>query len=137
MPPFTLHPRLESDSLLIRDLPLSQLRLQNQKNVPWLLLVPRRAEAREIFDLTAEDRAVLMDEITQTARVLTDLYSPDKINIGALGNIVPQLHIHVIARFSTDPAWPASIWGAVQPAPYSVHSLPEIKAKLNDSKLWP
>jgi diadenosine tetraphosphate (Ap4A) HIT family hydrolase len=95
---FALHPQFETDSLLIRDLPLCQLRLQNQSAVPWLVLVPRRADIREIHQLIAGDRVQLMEEIAQASQALSALYSPDKINIGALGNIVPQLHVHVIGR---------------------------------------
>ncbi len=135
MSTFTLHPQLESDSFFIRDLPLSQLRLSNQKNAPWLVLVPRRPDIQEIFQLTADDRAQLMEEITQVSQALMTLYAPDKINVGALGNIVPQLHVHVIARFKTDEAWPHAIWGKLEPAPYTANAVKAIKDRLNDEKL--
>ena len=133
---FTLHRQLEADSVLIRDLGLSQLRLQNQKNVPWLILVPRKQDLTELFELGAGDRALLMEEIAQASRALVKLYAPDKINVAALGNQVPQLHVHVIARFAGDPAWPAPVWGRLDPEPYTLQALTEIKAKLNNAELW-
>src|ERR1700722_5759912 len=136
MPDFSLHKQLEADSILIRNLGLSQLRLQNQKAVPWLILVPRRVEVTEIHQLNAEDRAALMEEMTQAARALEKLYAPDKINIAALGNIVPQLHVHVVARFTKDSAWPAPVWGKFAPDPYALPALAEIKKKLNEDGLW-
>ncbi len=136
MPEFSLHKQLEADSILIRNLALSQLRLQNQKAIPWLILVPRRADMTEIYQLSAEDRTALMDEITLASRALEKLYAPDKINVAALGNVVPQLHIHVIARFTKDAAWPAPVWGKFAPEPYALHALAEIKKKFNDDGLW-
>lgn len=133
---FTLHPQLEADSFFMRDLTLSQLRLSNQKNAPWLLLVPRRPDIQEIFQLNAEDRRQLIEEISQASNALVQLYAPDKINVGALGNIVPQLHVHVIGRFKSDEAWPAPVWGKLTPAPYSADAVKAIKDKLNDAKLW-
>jgi diadenosine tetraphosphate (Ap4A) HIT family hydrolase len=136
MPDFSLHKQLETDSILIRNLALSQLRLQNQKAVPWLILVPRRTGVTEIHQLSAEDRAMLMEEIAQASRAIEKLYAPDKINIASLGNVVPQLHVHVIARFTKDPAWPAPIWGKFAPEPYALPALAEIKKKFNDDRLW-
>src|ERR1700722_11056000 len=133
---FQLHKQLEADSILIRNLGLCQVRLQNQKAAPWLILVPRRAEAAEIHHLSAEDRAVLIEEIAQAAKVLEKLYAPDKLNIAALGNIVPQLHMHVIARFTKDAAWPAPVWGKFAPSHNSLRALAEIKKKLNNDELW-
>ncbi|MDX2028608.1 MAG: HIT family protein [Alphaproteobacteria bacterium] len=131
MPGFVLHKQLEADSLPICDLPLSQVRLQNQMAIPWLVLVPRRAEIREIYELRPDDRAALMEEITRAAQALEEFYAPDKINIGALGNIVPQLHVHVIGRFTTDPVWPAPVWGRLEPAPYTPEAVEEIRIKFN------
>lgn len=120
----------------MRDLGLSQLRLNNVKIVPWLVLVPRRPDMREIYELSAPDRTQLMEEMTQTARALSELYAPDKINVGALGNMVPQLHVHVIARFASDPVWPDPVWGRVSPEPYEAGAVKEIKTRLNDDRLW-
>lgn len=136
MSPFSLHPQLEADSILIRDLGLSQLRLHKQKTVPWLILVPRRPEIREIYELAAPDRTQLMEEIAQAARALDALYAPDKINIAALGNMVPQLHVHVIARFTSDPAWPKPIWGLLAPEPYDAEAIGLMKTKLNEGGFW-
>lgn len=136
MPPtFTLHAQIEADSVFLRDLPLSQLRLQNQNLVPWLILVPRR-EATEIHQLTHEDRAQLMEEIAMTSRAMTSLFAPDKINVGALGNYVPQLHVHVIGRFKNDPAWPQPVWGKLSPSPYAAATLTAIQGRFNDESLW-
>ncbi len=132
MPGFSLHKQLEADSILLLDLPLCQLRLQNQKATPWLILVPRRADVKEIFDLPAPDRAMLIEEIVQASQALTELYAPDKINVAALGNTVPQLHVHVIARFTQDAAWPNPVWGRVDTAPYELGAIVEVKKKLQD-----
>lgn len=133
---FVLHPRLEAESFFMRDLALSQLRLNNVKTVPWLILVPRRPDVKDIHQLSTADRALLIEEIAQASNALTELYAPDKINVAALGNIVPQLHVHVIARFATDAAWPGPVWGRVAAEPYALAALEEIKTKLNDEKLW-
>jgi diadenosine tetraphosphate (Ap4A) HIT family hydrolase len=135
MPPFALHAQIEADSVFLRDLPLSQLRLQNQSLVPWLLLVPRR-EATEIHQLPAEDRLRLMEEITLASRALAAVFAPDKINVGALGNFVPQLHVHVIGRFKNDPAWPQPVWGKLKPSPYADAALTSIKERLQNATLW-
>ena len=136
MSPFLLHPQLEADSAFIRDLALSQLRLMNRKAAPWLLLVPRRTEIRELYELSAEDRAQLMEEITQASRALDQLYAPDKINVAALGNIVPQLHVHVIARFKSDAAWPDPVWGRISAKVYKTDAVEAIRDKLNNGKFW-
>ena len=108
---FTLHAQLEADSLFVRDLKLCQLRLFHAKALPWVGLIPRREDIREIHQLTTADRALLMDEITGVSLALEKLFKPEKINVAALGNMVPQLHVHVVARFKDDPAWPSPIWG--------------------------
>jgi len=115
---FTLHERLASDTVPVADGPLSVILLMNERTYPWLILVPRRSDLREMHDLTATDQAQLMVEITTASQCLESLFAADKINVGALGNLVPQLHIHVIARFSTDPAWPGPVWGVAPPEPY-------------------
>lgn len=110
MSAFELDKRLEGDSVPVADLPLSAVRLMNERSWPWLILVPRRAGLVELIDLDAADRARLMEEIARAAGALRALYRPDKLNVAALGNVVSQLHVHVIARFRTDPAWPRPIW---------------------------
>lgn len=120
MPPaFTLHPQLAGDSLPVGDLTLSQLRLSNDAGFPWLILIPRRADVSEIIELDEADRAVLMQEIAAVSQALKTLTGCDKLNVAALGNMVPQLHIHVIARFKGDPAWPKPVWGQVPAKPYA------------------
>lgn len=113
-----LHPQLERDTHAAGDLPLCRVLLIDDANFPWLLLVPRRAGAREVIDLGAADRAVLIEEIAQASGALRELTSCDKLNVAALGNAVPQLHVHVIARFRGDAAWPRPVWGAAAPQPY-------------------
>ncbi len=108
---FTLHPQLKSDTFFITDLALCRVLLMNNRLFPWLILVPRVEEAREIIDLPETKRHLLMDEISSLSLIVKKLFSPDKINVAALGNQVPQLHIHVIARFAKDNAWPNPVWG--------------------------
>jgi diadenosine tetraphosphate (Ap4A) HIT family hydrolase len=107
---FELDKRLEGDSVPVADLPLATVRLMNERSWPWLILVPRRAGLVELIDLDPEGRARLMEEIARAAEALRTLYRPDKLNVAALGNVVHQLHVHVIARFRSDPAWPRPIW---------------------------
>lgn len=114
-PAWSLHPQLEQDAGVVDDLPLSRLLLMNDANYPWLLLVPRRAGASEIVDLDDADQRQLMSEIAAASRALKALTGCDKLNVAALGNAVPQLHVHIIARRRDDPAWPRPVWG-VRPA---------------------
>ncbi|SDH13103.1 HIT domain-containing protein [Roseospirillum parvum] len=109
---FDLHPRLTADTVLVTDWPLCQVRLMNDRTYPWLVLIPRLAEIRELWDLSAHDRGRLMEETSHAAQCLRDLTQADKMNVASLGNQVPQLHVHVIARFTNDPAWPNPVWGA-------------------------
>jgi diadenosine tetraphosphate (Ap4A) HIT family hydrolase len=115
---WTLAPQLERDAVAIGDLPGSRVLLMNDANFPWLIVVPRRPGAVEIFDLDEAERAQLMGEVALTARLLKDLTGCDKINIAAIGNIVSQLHVHVIARRLDDAAWPRPVWGALPARPY-------------------
>ncbi|MGB7994986.1 MAG: HIT domain-containing protein [Photobacterium halotolerans] len=108
---FTLHPRLSADTQWIGDLPLCRVLLSKEAIGPWLILVPRYDALREIHHMSAADQQQLMVESSSTAQLLETYFSPDKINIGALGNLVPQLHVHHIARFTTDIAWPGPVWG--------------------------
>lgn len=118
MADFVLHPRLAADSLPILDLPLCRVLLLNDSRFPWLLLVPRVAAAREILDLSAADRAQLTVETDAAAAALRAHSAPDKLNIAAIGNIVEQLHIHLVARYRGDAAWPGVVWGAGAPSSY-------------------
>jgi diadenosine tetraphosphate (Ap4A) HIT family hydrolase len=115
---WTLHPQLDRDTASLGDLPLSRVLIINDANYPWLLLVPRRPDIVEITDLGEVEQAQLMTEMTRVARALRAITNCDKLNIAALGNVVPQLHVHVIARFRGDPAWPKPVWGVLPPRPY-------------------
>ena len=108
---FELNPRLEADTDWVLDLQLSRVLLMNYSRYPWLILVPRIPNVREWLDLSSTDQALLLAEQLQVSQCLQTLLSPDKLNIATLGNIVPQLHLHIIARFETDFAWPSPVWG--------------------------
>jgi diadenosine tetraphosphate (Ap4A) HIT family hydrolase len=110
---WSLHPQLEQDTETIGDLALSRLLVSNDANYPWLLLVPRRPGASEIIDLDAADQRQLMAEIATVSRALKAVALCDKLNVAAIGNMVPQLHVHIVARRRDDPAWPKPVWGAV------------------------
>ena len=122
---FALHPRLEADTWFVTDLPLCRVLLMNDASYPWLILVPRRPALSELHDVAAADLAKLTDETIRASRALKSAFKADKINIGALGNMVPQLHLHVIARFRNDPAWPGPVWGAKPAVPYEAEALRE------------
>jgi len=116
---WSLHPQLAKDTIPVGDLALSHVLLADDANYPWLILVPRRAGVSEIIDLEENEQVQLLGEIAAAARVLKDVTKCDKLNIAALGNVVAQLHVHVIARAHGDPAWPKPVWGAVPPAAYN------------------
>jgi diadenosine tetraphosphate (Ap4A) HIT family hydrolase len=111
---FILDHRLAESSFFIADWELCRVSLKSDKTWPWLYLVPRRNDIREIYELTAPDQNQLIHEISLASQALTALYRPDKINTAALGNMVPQLHVHVFARFKDDPAWPRPVWAVQQ-----------------------
>ena len=119
---FTLNAQLAADTVLIGDLALSSVLLMDDARFPWFILVPRRPGASEVTDLTDEDAAQLMSEVRIATRVLLDLAKPDKVNVGALGNVVAQLHVHVVGRFRSDPAWPGPVWGHGSRTPYPAHA---------------
>jgi diadenosine tetraphosphate (Ap4A) HIT family hydrolase len=113
---WTLHPQLDNDTAPVGDLALCRVLAMNDADYPWLILVPRRAGAVEIADL-GDDASLLMAEIAQVSRVLKDVVRCDKLNIAAIGNVVPQLHVHIVARRTDDPLWPKPVWGLAQPRP--------------------
>lgn len=115
---FTLDRRLEADSRYVTELRLCEVRLMDNKKFPWLILVPQRDGASEWIDLSREDQHQLSDEIAIVSHLFQALVTPDKLNIAALGNQVPQLHVHLIARYKGDKAWPNPVWGA-ESEPYS------------------
>jgi len=116
---FALDPRLVADTHAIGELPLCDLLLMDDARFPWLILVPRIAGARELIDLDEGDQRSLLAEIAAVGRALEALVHPDKLNIAALGNVVPQLHVHLIARFTDDAAWPKPVWGQGQAVAYT------------------
>ena len=124
--PFTLHPRLAADTAAIIDLPLSTLRLMRDANYAWVILIPRQVDLTELTDLGRDDRIRLMDEITTVSDALKAETGCLKLNVAAIGNIVRQLHIHVIARNEGDAAWPGPVWGKHPAALYA----PEAEAAL-------
>jgi diadenosine tetraphosphate (Ap4A) HIT family hydrolase len=111
MTAFALDPQLAADSVAVASLSLSDLRLVDDSRFPWVMLVPRRAGATEIIDLEKADRAFLFEEITAVSAALKQATACEKLNVAALGNQVRQLHVHIVARFAGDLAWPGPIWG--------------------------
>jgi diadenosine tetraphosphate (Ap4A) HIT family hydrolase len=133
---WSLHPQLEGDTCTVGDLALSRLLLANDANYPWLLLVPRCAGASEIIDLSESDQIRLIAEIAAVSRALKAVVPCDKLNVAALGNVVPQLHVHVIARCRSDPAWPKPVWGAAPARDYDPPARERLLAALR-RELWP
>ena len=125
MSAWQLHPQLAADTVPVIELALSEVRLMDDANHPWLVLVPRIADMVEIIDLDAAQRMQLTAEIDAACRALKALFKPDKLNVAALGNMVPQLHVHVIARYRDDIAWPRPVWGNATARPYSPEELIE------------
>ena len=119
---FQLDSRLEADTIPIGDLALSSVFLLNDARFPWFVLVPRIPNMSEITDLSDEQYAELTQESRIATKVMLALSKPDKVNVGALGNIVTQLHVHVIGRFRSDPAWPGPVWGRGERRPYPDHA---------------
>jgi diadenosine tetraphosphate (Ap4A) HIT family hydrolase len=127
---FALDARLAADTIEIGDLSLSRLLLMNDARYLWLILVPRQESVSELVDLDPRDRAILMEEIAGVSKALIGLPGVEKINVGALGNIVRQLHVHVVARSSRDAAWPGPVWGAGTPQRYDSQRAHEIARDL-------
>jgi diadenosine tetraphosphate (Ap4A) HIT family hydrolase len=132
---FSLDARLQQDTLLLGDFPLCRLLLGNDANYPWFILVPRQADITEVFHLSAEQQQQLWHETSTLAAALNQSYAADKMNIGALGNVVAQLHMHVIVRFKTDVAWPSPVWGKVAAVPYNAAQVEEIKSRVHALQL--
>lgn len=124
-PGWHLHPQLADDTHPLAHWPLCEVRLMDDANHPWLILVPRIEDAVDITDLDAERQAELMREIDRAGRALKAAVKPHKLNVAALGNVVPQLHVHVIARYRDDIAWPRPVWGTATAQPYSPEGLVE------------
>jgi len=116
---FQLDKTLEQDCYCVAELAFSRLLLMNDQQYPWLILVPRVESAQELYELTFQQQQALWTEIADISKLMKELFSPIKLNIGALGNIVRQLHVHIIARFEHDNAWPGPVWGAHKPIAYT------------------
>lgn len=127
---FTLDPRLQQDCLVVGDFALCRLLLMNDAQFPWFILVPRREEVSELFQLDTDDQRLLWQETTELAETLKDTFAADKMNIATLGNMVSQLHMHVIVRRREDAAWPAPVWGKLPAQPYGAEQLAAVMAKL-------
>jgi diadenosine tetraphosphate (Ap4A) HIT family hydrolase len=134
-PPWTLHPQLARDTVSLGDLPLARVLVVNDANWPWLLLVPRRLGVREIIDLDEVEQGQFMTEITRVARAMKTVTECDKLNIAALGNVVSQLHVHVIARREGDTGWPRPVWGAAPAVAYERAVLEQFMEELRN-KIW-
>ena len=118
-----LHPQLAQDCLRLGRFPLCHLLLMRDANYPWFILVPDRDDIREIHQLSEQDQHQLLRESMSLSRALEQAFTPDKLNIAALGNVVPQLHVHHIVRYRSDPAWPAPVWGRLPAKAYDNDSL--------------
>lgn len=132
---WSLNPQLERDTIELGDLALSRVLVIKDANYPWLLLVPRRPAVVEIIDLDEIEQAQLMVEITRVSRVLKAVTQCDKLNVAALGNAVPQLHVHVIARRKTDKAWPKPVWGVAPPLDHDFTEVDRFMHAMK-KKLW-
>ncbi|GLZ87311.1 hypothetical protein Pres01_33620 [Metapseudomonas resinovorans] len=127
---FALDPRLQQDTLPIGDFPLCRLLLMNDAQYPWFILVPRREEVSELFQLGVDEQRQLWQETTFLAETLKDTFGADKMNVATLGNVVSQLHMHVIVRRREDAAWPAPVWGRQPAVAYAPEQVAAIRAKL-------
>lgn len=130
MHPFKLDERLQSDCHYLGRLELCQLLLMNDCNYPWFILVPQRSDVRETFHLSGKDQQLLLKESNYLAENLNDIFNADKMNIAALGNIVPQLHVHHIVRFESDLVWPKPVWGVNPARPYSELQLATLMSRI-------
>lgn len=127
---FELDPRLANDCIVMGDFPLCRLLLMNDANYPWFILVPRRAGATEIYHLSKDEQHQLIDESSMVAEIMADSFSAEKMNIANLGNMVPQLHIHHVARHEGDPAWPGPVWGKHPAIPYTQEKINRIHTRI-------
>jgi diadenosine tetraphosphate (Ap4A) HIT family hydrolase len=130
-----IHERLQQDCLVMGRFPLCHLLLVRDANYPWFILVPDREDITEIYQLDTDDQQQLTWESAQLAAALVEQFQADKLNIAAIGNLVPQLHVHHVVRYRTDPAWPAPVWGAVPAIPYTEATLAGVISKLRNGAL--
>lgn len=127
---FELHERLAADTILLGRTRLCEVRLMNEKTWPWVILVPAVVGIREIYELSEAQQQRLMTESSTLSRAMMEAFGGDKMNVAALGNMVPQLHVHHIVRFEGDPAWPGPVWGKQAPVPYTEDELGRMKQAL-------
>lgn len=125
---FTLAPELARDCIEVADWPLCKVLVMNDSQYPWFILVPRKPNLKESIDLDDVDQLMLMKESAKLSQLLKEVFNPDKLNVAALGNMVPQLHIHHIARFKNDAAWPAPVWGKHPAQPYTDEQIAKLKS---------
>ncbi len=128
---FEVHPKLAEDCITIGSFGLCRLLLMNDANYPWLILVPEREGVMEIYQLSQEHQQQLLRESSRLAQGLAEDFGADKMNIAALGNVVPQLHIHHIVRYRNDPAWPAPVWGKTEAKPYQHGQIEVLRQRLH------
>ena len=130
-----IHSQLSADCIALGRFSLCHLLLMNDSNYPWFILVPDRDDIGEIYQLDAADREQLLDESCRFSEFIMSAFEGDKLNVAALGNQVPQLHLHHIVRYTTDPAWPTPVWGKFPALPYTDQALSEIRARFNGAGL--
>lgn len=130
---FELDPRLEAGTVLVKRWPLSRVLLMNDARYPWLLLVPERPNISETFELSDDEQQQLHHESRTLARFMKTWFKADKMNVAAIGNMVPQLHVHHIARYQSDPVWPAPVWGMGEPVAYVESELADLTARLSEA----
>lgn len=130
-----IHSQLSADCIVLGRFSLCHLLLMNDSSYPWFILVPDRDEIREIYQLDLADREQLLDESCRLSEFIMSAFKGDKLNVAALGNQVPQLHLHHIVRHTSDPAWPTSVWGKFPALPYTDHALSEIRSRFIDAGL--
>lgn len=127
---FELHSQLAKDCIVLGDFPLTRVLLNKDANYPWFILVPKRENIREIFELSEADQQQLLWESSYFSKRIYDLFNADKLNVAALGNMVPQLHVHHIVRYKNDVVWPGPVWGAVPAIEYGAGELEAVCQKV-------
>jgi len=132
---FSLHPQLNADTFMVCDLQLTRVLLMNNAELPWLILVPRRENISEWHQLITEDQLQLHQESMRISEILMTLFNGDKLNIGSLGNLVPQLHVHHIVRYKNDSVWPHPVWGNIKTSHYSEAKKKDIVLKIQNALL--
>ena len=130
MSSFSLHPRLAADTIELARLPLSLLLMMNDRRYPWFILVPQRADIQEVYQLAATDQQQLWRESAWLGEAAMQAFTGDKLNLAALGNLVPQLHLHHVVRYRGDAAWPGPVWGQGEALPYSAAEQDRVKDEL-------